>query len=322
MSCFRKALSIKNVLLNSKSQGFQWGIDMKQRVLLVYNDKAGSFKVGYSRKALLHILENDGFLVESVPPDQFAREMPSLEDYTALIVAGGDGSVNSVVEQLMKYNVEKPPPIAVLPWGTANDLYRQLYHKGSGINDVIDTIKNGKLSWLDIGQVNKRYFVNVIASGLFSDVACLTPGVFKRLLGKTAYYLHALLRFFTYRPFDLQLEVNGDVLEEKVYLFLILNGSRVGGLFNPAPEAVLNDGKLHFLAIIKDLTLVQVFKILKCFLRGGTPDLPGTINYAGEIMHIAYLNNLPLVVDGEKGPQPPLKVKLLTARIPFFTNQI
>jgi len=295
---------------------------MNQKVLLVYNDKAGLLKVGYSRRTLLHILENDGFLVESVPPDQFAREVPSLEDYTALIVAGGDGSVNSVVDQLIKYNVEKPPPIAVLPWGTANDLYRQLYKKNSGIGDVTNVIKNGKLSWLDIGQVNECYFVNVIASGLFSDVSCLTPGVFKRLLGKTAYYLHALLRFFTYQPFDLQLEVNGDVLEEKVYLFLVLNGSRVGGLFNPAPEAVLNDGKLHFIAIKKDLTLVQVFKILKCFLRGGTPDLPSTINFTDKRMHLAYSNNLPLVVDGEKGPQPPLEVKLIPARIPFFTDQI
>ena len=299
-----------------------YGDNMNHKVLLVYNDKAGSFKVGYSRKALFNILENDGFSVESVPPDQFGREIPSLENYTALIVAGGDGSVNSVVEQLINHNVEKPPPIAVLPWGTANDLYRQLYNKGSGIGDVIDVIKNDKLSWLDIGQVNERYFVNVIASGLFSDVSCLTPGIFKRLLGKTAYYLHALLRFFTYRPFVLQFAVNGEVLEEKVYLFLILNGNRVGGLFNPAPEAVLNDGKLHFLAIKKDLTLVQVFKILKCFLRGGTPDLPGTINFIGKSMHLIYSNNLPLVVDGEKGPKPPLEVKLITARIPFFTNQI
>lgn len=295
---------------------------MKQKVLLVYNDKAGSFKVGYSRKTLYHALENEGFLVESVPPDQFNQNIPLLEDYSALVVAGGDGSVNSVVEQLIKNKIEKPPPLAVFPWGTANDLYRQLYNKGSGIGDVIAVIKNGKISWLDVGQVNERYFVNVIASGLFSDVSCLTPGAFKRLLGKTAYYLHALLRFPTYRPFDLKFEVNGKVSEEKVYLFLVLNGSRVGGLFNPAPEALLNDGKLHFLAIKKDLTPMQGFKILECFLRGGTPDLPSTINFTGKSIHLAYSNNLPLIVDGEKGPQPPLEIKLNPARIPFFTNQI
>ncbi len=295
---------------------------MNQKVLLVYNDKAGSFKVGSSRKTLLHILENDGFSVESVPPGQFTREIPSLGDYTALIVAGGDGSVNSVVEQLIDNNVEKPPPIAVLPWGTANDLYRQLYNKGSGIGDVIEVIKNNKWSWLDIGQVNECYFVNVLASGLFSDVSCLTPGLFKRFLGKTAYYLHALLRFFAYRPFSLKIDVKGETLHEDVYLFLILNGSRVGGLFNPAPDAVLNDEKLHFLAIKKDLTLGQAFIILKCFLQGGTPDLPGTINFTGKNMHLAYANNLPLVVDGEKGPQPPLEIKLIPARIAFFTDQI
>ncbi len=295
---------------------------MKQKVLLVYNDRAGSIKIGHSRKTLHHILENEGFFVESVTPDRFNRKISSIEDYTALVLAGGDGSVNSIIEQLIKYDVDKPPPLAVLPWGTANDLYRQLYSKGSSIGDVVDVIKEGKFSWLDIGQVNDRYFVNVIASGLFSDVSCLTPGVFKRILGKLAYYLHALLRLPTYRPFDLKFEVNGEVSEEDVYLFLVLNGSRVGGLFNPAPEAVLNDGKLHFLAIKKDLTLLQFFKILECFIRGGTPDLPSTMNFNGTSMHLAYNNNLPLVVDGEKGPQPPLEIKLIPARIPFFTNQL
>ncbi|MGM0652895.1 MAG: diacylglycerol/lipid kinase family protein [Bacillota bacterium] len=295
---------------------------MRKKVLLIYNERAGYFKIDYSRKMLCRLIEKKGYHVESVDTEKFAGVIYSLDSYSVLIVAGGDGSVNSVVEQLINHNVEKPPPLAVLPWGTANDLYRQLYNKGSDTGDVIDVIKNGNLCWLDIGQVNEHFFVNVVASGLFSDVSCLTPGVFKRLLGKTAYYLHALLRLFTYRPFVLHIAVNGEVLEEKVYLFLILNGSRVGGLFNPAPEAVLNDSKLHFLGIKKDLTPVQVLKILKCFLQGGTPELPGTINFTGKIMHLTYANNLPLVVDGEKGPKPPLEIKLIPARIPFFTNQI
>lgn len=294
---------------------------MKQKVMIVYNDKAGTFKPGYSRRTLCHLIEKEGYIVELIHPEKFAGTLPSLNSFRALIVAGGDGTVNSVVDQLIKNNIQEPPPLAVLPWGTVNDLYRQLYQKGSGLGDIMTVIREGSVSRLDIGQVNGSCFVNVLASGLFSDVSCLTPGFFKRLLGKSAYYLHALVRVFTYRPFDLKTELNGERFEEEVYLFLVLNGSQVGGMFSPAPKASLNSGNLHFLAIKKDLTFGQGFKILKCFLRGGTPELPSTINFTGTSMHLDYSNNLPLVVDGEKGPQPPLEIKLIPARIPFFTNQ-
>jgi len=295
---------------------------MKRKVLLVYNDKAGTFKPGYSRSTLCRLIEKEGYIVELIHPEKFAGVLPSLNSFRALIVAGGDGSVNSVVDQLIKNNIQEPPPLAVLPWGTVNDLYRQLYYKGSNFSDIMAVIREGSVSRLDIGQVNGSCFVNVLASGLFSDVSCLTPGFFKRLLGKSAYYLHALVRVFTYRPFHLKTELNGEGFEEEVYLFLVLNGSQVGGMFSPAPKVSLNSGSLHFLAIKKDLTFGQGFKILKCFLRGGTPDLPSTINFTAKSMNLIYSNNLPLVVDGEKGPQPPLEVKLIPARIPFFTDQI
>lgn len=46
----------------------------------------------------------------------------------------------------------------------------------NGVADVMNVIREGNTARLDIGQVNESYFVNVLVSGLFSDVSCLTPG--------------------------------------------------------------------------------------------------------------------------------------------------
>lgn len=291
---------------------------MKIRLLLIYNIKAGSVKTTRRLNKIRRVIENEGFEVKDTPLHKVTAIKPLISECDAILIAGGDGSVNVVADHLLREEIENPPPLAVLPGGTANDIYHQIY-KGCKINDILAVIKKGNITRLDIGQANNRYFVNIAAAGMFSDVAYLTPRTVKRLFGTPAYYIHALIKVMTYRPFKLTIKANGEYLEEEVLVFLVLNGSQAAGLFIIAPDAALNDGKLHLLALKKSMTIFQVVKLLYRVLCGITPDQPGVIYLTAKNMSLQFPESHVLVIDGEKGPLPPVEIKLLPARLPFYT---
>jgi len=291
---------------------------LKKQLLFIYNIKAGSVRTKKRLNKILRLLENEGFQVKDTPLDKVTEIKPFISECDAILIAGGDGSINVVVDHLLREEIENPPPLAVLPGGTANDIYHQIY-KGCKIKDILAVIKKGNITRLDIGQANNRYFVNIAAAGMFSDVAYLTPRTFKRLLGTPAYYIHALIKVMTYRPFKLTIKTDGEYLEEEVLVFLVLNGSQAAGLFIIAPDAALNDGKLHLLALKKSMNISQVVKLLYRVLRGITPDQPGVIYLTAENMTMQFPESHVLVIDGEKGPLPPVEIKLLPARLPFYT---
>lgn len=291
---------------------------MKKQLYLIYNIKAGSIKTKNSLNKMLRTIENEGFKVKHTALDEVTEIKPLIGGCDAILVAGGDGSINVVVDYLLREEIENPPPLAVLPGGTANDIYHQIY-EGRKMKDILAVIKKGTITLLDIGQANDRYFVNVAASGMFSDVAYLTPGTIKRLFGTPAYYIHALGKVMTYRPFKLTVKANGKFLEEEVLLFLVLNGRLAGRLFIIAPDAALNDGKLHFLAIKKSMHITEMIKLLYRVLRGITPDQPGVIYLTAKKMAMQFPAEQVLVIDGEKGPPSPVEIKLLPARLPFYT---
>jgi len=304
----------------AKTGESQVHLKMKQQVLLVYNDRAGSLKLKYHLEEVRRLIENEGFQVRWANLQQVGGIKSMLGNCRAIVVAGGDGTVNLVAEQLLKEEIKNPPPLAVLPWGTANDLCRQIYRKGSTTADILAAISKETTTRLDVGQVNDRYFLNAAAAGMFSDVAYLTPNLAKRLLVKPAYYLHGLAKLLTYRPFRLTIEADGETLEEEALLFAVLNGSLVGGMFTLVPGAALNDGKLHLLTVKKSLSIAQILKMIYRILRGNAPDQPGIINQTAKNITLQFPADRLLVIDGELGPLPPLQVSLLPRRLPFYSN--
>ncbi|KAF8658011.1 hypothetical protein HU200_059472 [Digitaria exilis] len=144
------ALAKPNLSQNSVNQTYGSGIpsvgkrkyelvDLPQdsRPLLVFiNGKSGG-RNGASLRRRLNMLLNPVQIFElsaSQGPEVGLQLFHNVKHFR-ILVCGGDGTVAWVLDAIEKQNYESPPPVAILPLGTGNDLSRVM-HWGGGLSSV------------------------------------------------------------------------------------------------------------------------------------------------------------------------------------------
>ena len=92
-------------------------------------------------------------------------------------------------------------------------------------------IQNGENIPVDIGLLNGQVFVNIAAAGIFTSVAHMTKKEVKKYLGRSAYYLEAIMKLPKNLRTSYRLKITSEEFctEEDYHLFLINNSSSVGG---------------------------------------------------------------------------------------------
>ncbi len=85
------------------------------------------------------------------------------DTYDHILVSGGDGTVNQIVNIIKEKNLDIP--LAVLPAGTAND-FAHVIGMPHSIRKSIDQILNSTPKMVDLGKANDKYFVNIFSCGI------------------------------------------------------------------------------------------------------------------------------------------------------------
>lgn len=166
------------------------------------------------------------------------------DEASAVIVGGGDGSVNLVLPSLKETKI----PLLVIPCGTANNLARH-YSLPDKIKDNIQLLKAGKVVEIDLGEVNDILFVNVAGLGLSTEVNLRVSKKLKRHLGVFAFILTAIQLGFKMNPFRAVITTDKKIaLPTKSWQISVCNGKHYGAGMTIKHNATLNDGKLHCLS--------------------------------------------------------------------------
>ena len=168
-----------------------------------------------------------------------------------IIAGGGDGTLNLVLNALMRLPENERPEMAILPVGTANDFARAAGLPLDPLEALLLAI-DGSTSLIDVGRVNERWFLNVASGGFGAQVTAETPPELKALLGGAAYALTGLIKLFNFLPIRGRMRIGDEVFEGSTFATAVCNGRQAGGGMLLAPDAKVDDGRFDIVLYTLD----------------------------------------------------------------------
>ena len=280
-----------------------------KNVRFIYNATSGETTITAYLDKIIETYQEKGFAIRphrlTFAGDE-QREMLSEVDgsYHHILIAGGDGTINYVVNCMKRRGLDIP--VAVLPAGTSNDFAKML----AVPNDIAKACRRilaGEIHEVDLGRANDEYFVNVFSCGLFTDVSQKTPTVLKNNFGKLAYYFGGLGELPNFRKMHISIDTDCGNFDGTSLIFFVFNG-RTAGQFRLAYLSEIDDGLLDVLIIKGDNPLETIRTILH-FLKRSQKNYPaGIVHFKCRDLMIRSANDEQTDIDGQPGPQFPVHI--------------
>ena len=292
------------------------------KVLLYYNSYSGS---GIFKNNLDYIVERCQEKGMQVVPVRAAKGIViddvlsklNQDEYSRRIAAGGDGTINTCVNAMIKHDIHLP--LALFPAGTAND-FAYYFEIPSNIESMLDIALGDVTTKADVGVVNGRNFINVTALGALIDVSQKTDPNLKNVMGTMAYYLKAFTEIPKIRALPVTLTTPDDVYEEEIYFMVVMNGESAGGFRKLSPQSSVNDGKLDVIAFRK-MPIVELGPLLFEVVNGRHPENKHVLYFQTDELTIESPEDINTDIDGEHGEQLPLNFSVLHNRLNIFVSE-
>lgn len=290
-----------------------------KKIRLIYNPFSGDRSFKNRLDHVIDEFQREGFQVipyKSIADGDIEKAVSHLneDDYYAVAVAGGDGTLNKVANAMESYDIHLP--IGIFPWGTANDLASYFGIKRD-IKKCCYNIMNGKTKTIDLGTINGEYFINVASGGLLTDVSQKIDINFKNTLGKLAYYIKGIEQIPNFRPIQVEMETDKETINENIYLFLAFNGRSAGGFDMLAKDALIDDGMLDVI-VVKACVIMDLVPLFIKILRGEHLSDSNIIYMRTDRVKINCQNDIETDIDGEAGPNFPVDIGVLHKAVDVF----
>ncbi|MFG6666789.1 lipid kinase YegS [Halomonas sp. HNIBRBA4712] len=238
--------------------------DSKKRYLLIVNGKSAGEPA--LREAVGAARKKGGEIVVRVTWEggdgaEFA-EKAAEEGITHVIAAGGDGTVNEVVNGLMRVPHDRRPALGIVPMGSANDFATSVglpLEPGPALAAALEydayPIDVVRMTAGSADDTATSYYVNMTTGGFGAEITSTTPKMLKRMLGGGAYSLMGALKAWRHQSYRGTLHWQEREQSESLLLLALGNGRQSGGGQVLAPRAKLDDGRLDVL-LVKDFSSV------------------------------------------------------------------
>jgi YegS/Rv2252/BmrU family lipid kinase len=290
---------------------------MSQRALLLINRRAG--RGAHALAQTVEILHDLDFELVTAPIQNAEQIAARIQHYgpqlDLVIVGGGDGTLNAVVDSL----VQSQLPLGILPLGTANDLARTLSIPTS-TPEACRVIAAGHTKRIDLGWVNGKHFFNVASLGLSVHMTeSLSRGT-KRRWGALAYALKALQLFGQTRAFHAEIRSQGAAIPVKTIQITIGNGRYYGGGMAVTDDAAIDDQRLDLYSLELQHWW-QAFPLLWRLPRGQQRVLPWVRVLHGHEIEIVTPKSLRINTDGELTVSTPARFRVIPRALTVYVPQ-
>lgn len=303
---------------------------MRKKARLIYNPTSGREQVKKVLPDILKVYEDAGYETSAycTTPEplcaQKEAERCADEGFDLIISAGGDGTINEVINGIA--GKTRRPKMAVIPAGTTNDYARALHIPRGNLVDAAKVIEKDQSVYMDIGKVilndTQRYFMNIGAAGVLSEVTYDVPANMKSLFGSLAYFAKGAELLPRIGKVPIRVEYDGGVYEGNASMVFVALTNSVGGFEKIAPDKTLGDGKFT-LIIVKTTNLVEILHLITLLMNDGKHiDHPKIVYTKTSSVKTTTLNEdrLMINIDGEYGGDAPAVFENIRQHIEIVTD--
>lgn len=299
--------------------------DLTDRWFVIVNPVAGSGRGLIDFPQISRLLRNDDIRNDAVFTEHkhHATELTvtaANQGYRKIIVIGGDGTLNEVVNGLFIQKAVEPREmlLAVIAVGTGNDWVRT-FGIPQHYSEAIRAIREERSFLQDVGTVTyteshytqTRYMANV--AGLGFDAHVISTFNHLKMKGYKGgwMYLYSILKsYFRYKSSGTRIWVDGKVVFNDLMLSLAIGICKYnGGGVQQLPNALADDGLLD-LTIIRPIHWWHIVFRLKKLFNGDIYQIGHVIHAQGRNVKIEAAPFIQLETDGELMGGTPVEVNI------------
>ena len=290
-----------------------------QKIMVIINptsggEKALDYKEKLESKAKEYFEQVDTRITQKAQDaTNFATEA-SRENYDAVLVFGGDGTVNEVISGIAEKDYI--PKLAIIPGGTGN-LITKLLEINQDIDGAIDELDFNSTNKIDIGKSNGNYFGYIFSIGSLPEAIHNVGIEDKTKFGMFAYAINTMKSVVTDQAFNIRVETeNGNYIGPASHVLVLLtNYFADKKIFDEDKDGYAN------ILILKDASILTKLSVIPDLLKGDVV-VNDNIEYI-KARHIKISSDTELEtdVDGDKSDDLPVEIKVLGQHIQVYSQK-
>ena len=289
---------------------------MKKAMLIINptsgGEKALDYKEKLENKAKEYFEYVETKITEKAKDATAFAEEASKENYEAVIVFGGDGTVNEVISGIAEKDYI--PKLGIIPGGTGN-LITKLLEISQDINEAIDQLDFNKTNAIDIGKANKSYFGYIFSVGSLPEAIHNVEIEDKTKYGVLAYAINTIKSVIKDEVFNIKVETEHGSYEGKASQVLVLLSNYY------ADKKIFEENKDGYanILILKNASIISKLSLIPDLLKGDIVENDNIEYIKAKDITISSDTKLESDIDGDQSDDLPVKITVLGNHIEIYS---
>lgn len=289
---------------------------MKKAMLIINptsgGEKALDYKEKLENKAKEYFEYVETKITEKAKDATAFAEEASKENYEAVIVFGGDGTVNEVISGIAERDYI--PKLGIIPGGTGN-LITKLLEISQDIDEAIDQLDFNKTNAIDIGKANKSYFGYIFSVGSLPEAIHNVEIEDKTKYGVLAYAINTIKSVIKDEVFNIKIETENESYEGKASQVLVLLSNYY------ADKKIFEENKDGYanILILKNASIISKISLIPDLLKGDIVENDNIEYIKAKDITISSDTKLESDIDGDQSDDLPVKITVLGNHIEIYS---
>lgn len=289
---------------------------MKKAMLIINptsgGEKALDYKEKLENKAKEYFEYIETKITEKAKDATAFAEEASKENYEAVIVFGGDGTVNEVISGIAEKDYI--PKLGIIPGGTGN-LITKLLEISQDIDEAIDQLDFNKTNAIDIGKANKSYFGYIFSVGSLPEAIHNVEIEDKTKYGVLAYAINTIKSVIKDEVFNIKIETENGNYEGEASQVLVLLSNYY------ADKKIFEENKDGYanILILKNASIISKLSLIPDLLKGDIVENDNIEYIKAKDITISSDTKLESDIDGDRSDDLPVKSTVLGNHIEIYS---